>query len=172
MPRPDEPAYVFRPVEERDFPLLRRWLGEPHVAAWWGEDAEASLAEIREGMESVSTEPLIVEWKGKPLAYLQSYDPHLEDDHPYADQPFGTLGLDLTVGPPELVGKGHGPAILDQFAETLFDEGAPRLVIDPDPGNLRAIRAYEKAGFRPLDRRSSVYGDALLMVRDNPDFEA
>ena len=121
-------------------------------------------------MESVSVEPLIVELSGRPIAYLQSYDPHLEDDHPYADQPFGTLGLDLSIGPSELVGVGHGPAILDQLAEELFAEGAPRLVIDPHPDNARAIRAYGKAGFLPLDRRTSVYGDVLLMARDNPDF--
>ena len=45
-------------------------------------------------------------------------------------------------------------------------EGAPRVVIDPDPANLRAIRAYEKAGFRPFDARTSAYGPALLMARD------
>ena len=42
----------------------------------------------------------------------------------------------------------------------LFEEGAPRVVIDPDPKNLRAIRAYEKAGFRAFDTRLSPYGPA------------
>jgi aminoglycoside 6'-N-acetyltransferase len=42
------------------------------------------------------------------------------------------------------------------------------VVIDPDPDNAAAIRAYEKAGFRAFDRRTSIYGPALLMVRD-PD---
>ena len=46
-------------------------------------------------MDSDSVEPLIVELDGQPIAYLQSYDPHLEDDHPYQDQPFGTLGIDM-----------------------------------------------------------------------------
>ncbi|TIV10985.1 MAG: acetyltransferase, partial [Mesorhizobium sp.] len=85
---------------------------------------------------------------------------------PYADQPFGTLGVDLSIGPPELVGVGHGSAILSQFVEELFEEGAPRVVIDPHPGNARAIRAYEKAGFRPIGRRHSQYGDVVLMAVD------
>ena len=108
----------------------------------------------------------IVELAGRPIAYLQSYDPHLEDGHPYADQPFGTLGIDISIGPAEMVGIGHGSAIVRQFVEELFDEGAPRVVIDPHPDNKRAIRAYEKAGFREIDRRSSIYGDAVLMAID------
>ncbi|TIW41596.1 MAG: N-acetyltransferase, partial [Mesorhizobium sp.] len=35
-----------------------------------------------------------------------------------------------------------------------------------DPSNGRAIRAYEKAGFRAIDRRQSEYGDAVLMAID------
>jgi aminoglycoside 6'-N-acetyltransferase len=166
MPR--EPAYAFRPVTSRDLPMLRGWLEQPHVAEWWG-DVDEELAQIADAIDSISTEPLIVELDGRPIAYLQSYDPHLEDDHPYQDQPFGTLGIDLSIGDAELVGKGHGSAILRQFAEALFAEGTPRLIIDPDPSNGRAIRAYEKAGFRAFDTRTSQYGPALMMALDAPE---
>lgn len=166
MPREVEARYTFRDVTRADLPMLKRWLAEPHVAEWWDDRPEASLAEIVEAMDSVSTEPLIVELEGTPIAYLQTYDPHLEDDHPYQDQPFGTLGIDVTIGLPELVGKGHGTALVRQFVDMLFEEGVPRVVIDPDPDNLRAIRAYEKAGFRAFDRRTSIYGPALMMARD------
>ncbi|MDI6027472.1 GNAT family N-acetyltransferase [Corticibacterium sp. UT-5YL-CI-8] len=166
----NDPVYDFRPVTAKDLPLLANWLAEPHVAEWWGP-ADEELAQIREHMDSISVEPLIVELDGKPIAYLQSYDPHMEDDHPYADQPYGTLGLDISIGPAEYLGQGHGSAILDQFAEELFEEGTPRLIIDPDPSNARAIRAYAKAGFQPIGERTSVYGPALLMARDAPDEE-
>jgi len=151
--------------------MIAGWLAEPHWARWWGEP-ETELAAIRDNIDSISVEPLIVELNGRPIGYLQSYDPHLEDEHPYNDQPFGTLGIDLSIGPPELLGVGHGPAILGQFIERLFSEGTPRVIIDPDPSNARAIRAYEKAGFEPAGRRSSIYGDAELMVRDaEPNFK-
>ena len=164
---PPEPPvlYDFRPVTEKDLPMIAGWLAEPHVAQWWG-DPVTEIASIRESIDSISVEPLIVEFDGKPIAYLQSYDPHLEDGHPYADQPFGTLGIDLSIGVPALVGAGHGSAIVRQFVEQLFEEGAPRVIIDPDPANGRAIRAYEKAGFRTIDRRHSEYGDAVLMAVD------
>ena len=161
-----ETRYDFRAVTEADLPMLAAWLAEPHVQEWWDEGPDASLAEIREAMDSVETEPLIVELRGRPIAYIQSYDPHLEDGHPYRDQPFGALGMDISIGSPELIGTGHGSEIVRQFTDMLFDEGCPRVVIDPHPDNLRAIRAYEKAGFRAFDTRTSIYGPALMMARD------
>ena len=160
--------YDFRAVTGNDLPMIGAWIAAPHAAAWWG-DPEREIAEIREHIDSVSVEPLIVELDGKPIAYLQAYDPHLEDDHPYQDQPFGTIGLDLTIGEPTLVGVGHGSALLRQFVAQLFAEGTPRVIIDPDPTNARAIRAYEKAGFRAFELRSSVYGPALMMAIDAGD---
>ena len=125
MPREAEFRYDFRPVTEADLPMLKVWLAEPHVAEWWDDGPEASLAEIVEAMDSISTEPLIVELDGRPIAYVQSYDPHLEDDHPYQDQPFGTLGMDVTIGVPELVGVGHGSAIVRQFVGIAVRGGLP-----------------------------------------------
>lgn len=165
MPRDAGTRYDFRSVEDEDLALLESWLRQPHVSEWWG-DPDQGLAEIRQAMDDVGVEPLIVELDGRPVAYLQSYDPHLEDDHPYADQPFGTLGIDISIGDVELVGKGHGTAIVRQFCRQLFLEGAPRIVIDPHPDNARAIRAYEKVGFRPIGPRESIYGPALMMVLD------
>ncbi len=159
--------YTFRALTPRDLPMLARWLEEPHLKEWWGDPVEA-IEQIEAAIDDISTEPLIVELDGRPIAYLQNYDPHLEDGHPYQDQPTGTLGLDMSIGDPALVGKGHGSAIIRQFAAQLFDEGAPRLIIDPDPANGRAIRAYEKAGFRPFDTRTTQYGPALMMALDAP----
>ncbi|MBA3448090.1 MAG: acetyltransferase [Pseudaminobacter sp.] len=160
-----ERRYSFRPVAEEDMTMLADWFARPHLAEWWG-DPDDALAEIREAMDSIETEPLIVELGGRPIGYLQSYDPHLEDGHPYRDQPFGTLGLDISIGEPDLVGIGHGSAILRQFIEMLLAEGCPRVIIDPDPANGRAIRAYEKAGFVAFDTRTSIYGPALMMAVD------
>ena len=168
MPTDRAPRYDFRSVTERDLTLLRRWLEQPHVARWWG-DPEKGIDEARQAMDEISVEPLIVELDGRPIAYLQSYDPHLEDGHRYQDQPFGTLGIDISIGDAELTGKGHGAAIIRQFCAALFDEGAPRIVIDPHPDNARAIRAYEKAGFTPIGFRESIHGPAHMMALDAPE---
>jgi len=106
-------------------------------------DAAAELALIEGHLDSRCVEPLIVELGGRPIAYLQSYDPHLEDDHPYRDQPFGTIGVDLSIGPAELVGIGHGSAMLRQFSELLFRK-APRA-----PSSIRILRTSGRCAPMP-----------------------
>jgi aminoglycoside 6'-N-acetyltransferase len=163
-------SYRFRTVENRDLPMLESWIAQPHWQEWWGNTGEA-LDEIQAAMEEDSTEPMIVELSGKPVAYVQTYDPHLEDGHPYQDQPYGSLGVDISIGDAAMLNQGHGTAILKALADMLFEEGVPRLIIDPDQANTRAIRSYEKAGFVAFDTRTSDYGPALMMALDNPEFE-
>jgi len=170
MPPEVPPAYGFRPLTGKDMTLLARWLATPHVAAWWGDKA-SQLEGIRANIDSISVEPFIIELDGRPIGYIQSYDPHLEDENPYQDQPTGTLGIDQFIGEPGLIGKGHGPRLIGEFIEMLFEEGAPRVIVDPDPANRVAIRAYEKAGFRPLGRRQGEHGEVLLMAIDNDEIE-
>jgi aminoglycoside 6'-N-acetyltransferase len=162
-----EHRYRFRPLTEKDLPLLAAWLARPHVARWWDDPDE--LQHIVGHIDSISVEPFIIELNGRPIGYIQSYDPHLEDDHPYQDQPTGTLGIDQFIGEPELVGLGHGSRLIAEFVEQLFEEGVPRVIIDPDPDNSVAIRCYEKAGFRRFGERESPEGQALMMARDSEE---
>ena len=105
----------------------------------------------------------------KPIGYLQTYDPHLEDDHPYQDQPTGTLGLDQFIGEPDLIGKGHGPGCLMSSCRCCLKKACLALSSILIPPTSQAIKAYKKAGFIAFDTRTSIYGPALLMARDNPE---
>jgi aminoglycoside 6'-N-acetyltransferase len=135
------------------------------VAEWW-DDADRAIVAIGAHLASPTVRASIIEIDGRAAGYLQSYDPHAEADHPYQDQPIGTLGIDQFIGEADLVGRGHGSALIDKFARARFAEGVPRIVTDPNPANQRAIRAYAKAGFRVLDQRTTIYGPALIMGRD------
>lgn len=163
-------AHDFRSLTARDLKLVERWLAEPHVRRWWGDPRE-QLGEIREALDSEATEPMIVEHAGRAFAYVQAYDPHLEDGHPYQDQPTGTLGIDFFIGEPAMLGQGHGAGLLADLAAILFEEGTPRLVADPDPGNAVAIRTYRKAGFTEAGLRNTPFGAVMMMVLDNDYLE-
>jgi aminoglycoside 6'-N-acetyltransferase len=159
------PTYRFRTVSTGDLPLLREWLERPHVREWWG-DPGRSLARIADHMDDPTIDVFVVDCGDAPIGYIQSWDPHAEADHPCRDQPRGTRGIDQFIGEPDFIGRGHGSAFIRVFVERLFDAGAPRVVTDPNPRNARAIRAYTKAGFRPIDTRVTVSGEALLMGCD------
>jgi aminoglycoside 6'-N-acetyltransferase len=59
-------------------------------------------------------------------------------------------GIDLFLDP-ELQGQGWGTAAVREIVRVLVHErGHHRITIDPALANQRAIRAYEKAGFRTV----------------------
>jgi aminoglycoside 6'-N-acetyltransferase len=158
-------AYQFRPVSAGDLPLLQQWLNRPHVCEWW-HDPVRGLATIEEHIHDPAIDLFIVNFGNKPIGYIQSWDPHAEKDHPCRDQPVGTRGIDQFIGEPDFVNRGHGSAFIRAFVQRLFEAGAPRVVTDPNPRNARAIRAYTKAGFQPIDTRLTISGEALLMGCD------
>jgi aminoglycoside 6'-N-acetyltransferase len=80
--------------------------------------------------------------------------------------PAGTRGIDQFIGVSDMIGRGHGPRLIRQFVDGLLISGTPRVVTDPDPGNGRAVRAYEKAGFEREGLVDTPDGPALLMVRN------
>jgi len=83
--------------------------------------------------------------------------------------PPGTRGIDQFIGEADMLGCGHGSAFIRAFVEGLLSDGTPRVLTDPDPANARAVRAYEKAGFRRQREVDTPDGRALLMIRDTPD---
>jgi len=157
------PDYVFRPMTAADLPLIRYWLVLPHVMEWWG-DPEEQYVLVSGDLDEPAMDQYIFSTAGNSLGYLQCYD-LTEWNTGFGPQPAGTRGIDLFIGEPNMIGRGHGSALIRCFVDNLLQKGAPRIVTDPDPANSRALRAYEKAGF-VIDRTvTTPDGPALLMVR-------
>ena len=106
----------------------------------------------------------IVSLSGRPFAYAQDYEVHSWPQPHLSDLPKGSRAIDSFIGWPLMVGRGHGQAYLRLLAERLCAEGAPLVAIDPAEGNLRARRAYEKAGFRVEARVVTETGPLVLML--------
>ena len=147
--------------------MVEGWLTQPHVRRWWSPPEEA-LAEIKQIAADPAFDCYIVSIDGREVGYLQSYDPHAWPDHPFADAPRGSRGLDMFIGEPDLIGRGHGTRLTRHFIDTLFENGVPEVRIDPHPDNVIAIRAYEKAGFVAYGERDTEWGRVLLMRQANP----
>lgn len=162
-------TYDFQPLARIDLPLVRSFIARPHVARWWGpvDEEMAAIEEKILGHSHVRAYLMLLD--GRPVGYFQHYDPNAEADHPFRGEPAGTLGLDLFIGEPDLIGQGHGPAFIRAFAARAFAGGAPRLVADPHPDNAASIRAFEKAGFvRRWVRDVPAFGPVQFMTCGRP----
>lgn len=138
--------YRFIPVTQADYPMLRDWLSEPHIDGWWGTP-EKEIALIEGDRAARRTDMRIVWHDGRPFAYVQDWDLHQEGVPQFADLPVGSRAIDTFLGDPTFLGQGHAARYLRARARALLDAGIPVVGVDPDPANLRAIAAYEKAGF-------------------------
>jgi aminoglycoside 6'-N-acetyltransferase len=132
-------------------------LNAPHVRAWWG-DPEEELGHIRDMIEGRdTTRPYIFEVDGTPVGYIQVWfighhqnAPWLDENPWLAALPADAVGVDLSIGEAAWLSRGVGSAALAAFVARLRAEGHETIIIDPDPANTRAVRAYAKAGFRPV----------------------
>jgi aminoglycoside 6'-N-acetyltransferase len=131
-------SVVLRPLRAEDAPRLAKLAADPEVARWWPDLTEPELVEKAHG-KGDSTGFAILH--GEELSGLIQY--YEEDDPMYR-----RAGIDLFLGA-DFQGRGLGTdAVRTMARHLLHDRGHHRVVIDPAAHNARAIRAYEKVGFR------------------------
>lgn len=170
------PALSFRPVTAADLPLIASWMDQPHWREWWSSDLETEMGYLRDIVEGRdSTRAFLFHLDGQPTGYIQVWriadarvEPWLSDAPWVMDLPDDAVGVDLSIGPPDLLSRGLGSRVLRAFVALLRSEGHDTIIIDPDETNLRAIRAYWKAGFRPIATLAGRTGDCLLMRLEEP----
>ncbi|WJR78423.1 GNAT family N-acetyltransferase [Bradyrhizobium sp. NP1] len=158
------PAYRVRPMTQIDLPAIRDWLATPHVREWWGDPDEQYVL-VSGDLEEPAMDQYIVSLGNDAFGYLQCYALTAWNTG-FGEQPAGTRGIDLFIGDPSMIGRGHGSVLIRAFTDARLEDGVPRIVTDPDPANKRAIRAYEKAGFVADRTVDTPDGVALLMVRN------
>jgi aminoglycoside 6'-N-acetyltransferase len=159
----DSDAYGFQPATAADLPMLRAWLRTPDVARWWGDPAREA-ATLAGDLDEPEMHMLIVAFQGRPFAYVQHYRVDAWPQPHFAKLPPGSQAIDAFVGEPDMLGRGHGAVFLRLLAERLAADGAPAVAIDPDVENLRARRAYAKAGFSGDTIVETGEGPAVLML--------
>ena len=170
--------FEFRPMTQADLPLMRRWLELPHMREWWGEP-ETELGYVVDMIEGRdTTRPCILCVDGEAAGYIQYwFIGHHQNatwiaDYPWlAELPVDAVGVDLSIGDPARLSQGIGSAVLQRFAQHLAGKGHRTIIIDPDPANRRAVRAYEKAGFRAIPSLLGRTGDTLIMQYDANETE-
>jgi AacA4 family aminoglycoside N(6')-acetyltransferase len=156
-------------MQEADLPMLQEWIGRPHVREWWaGEEADLPFEERVMAGDQVT--PYIALLDGRPLGFAQSYVAMGSGDGWWEEitDP-GVRGIDQFLCEAGDLGKGLGTRLVKALVAQLFEDPAvTRVQVDPDPRNARAIRCYEKAGFRAIRTIETPDGAALYMIQERP----
>ena len=163
-------AVGLRPAIRADWDLIRGWLARPDIEEWWGP-VSATEAEVNMALGSQHALCRIIEADGRPVGYAHAVDATLWGDELPQDLEAGTWDLDLFIASEAHRGKGVGQVALamlksEVFASTL----AVAVCVFPSVKNERAVRAYEKAGFRWRRIWNDPYaGPSWFMVAERPE---
>ena len=128
---------VLRRLEAEDRPRVRAILEEPEVARWW---APRGLDVALDGLFDAEEIVYAIEVDGRVVGAIE----YAEENEP----DFRHAGIDIFLDSTHQ-GQGLGGDAIRALARYLFNtRGHHRLTIDPAVANERAIRAYERVGFR------------------------
>lgn len=127
---------VLRPTTAAHVPQFLAILSHPEVAKWWGG---YDLERVRR--ELLGPQGYAVELAGEVVGLIIYYE-ETDADHRHA-------GIDIALHP-DAHGQGLGADAMRAMCRFLFSRGHHRIVIDPAAHNERAIRSYERVGFRPV----------------------
>ena len=128
-------------------PRLRDWLHRPHVARWWG-DPEVAL-EI--SLQCSPENHAVIVADGAPVGYLCWQTPPQNELEAagLADLPEDLVDIDVFIGEPDFIERGVGSRSLSLLLARLrVDSSVKYAGVGTSISNERAIRAFEKVGFR------------------------
>jgi aminoglycoside 6'-N-acetyltransferase len=142
-----------RPASEEDVGLLVAWHADPEVARYW-DGRTFTEAEMLDRLARPDVDAYIVEAEGRPVGYVQAW----------READGGGLDMFLIS---DARGRGYGPDAARALATALREQGWTRITVDPYVWNERAIEAWKRAGFDPVERQPADgehTADWLLMV--------
>jgi len=128
---------TLRPVQSADEEKLAEIFSDPEVARWWGDPAKS----VQDALENTDDDSqFLIELDGEAIGFIQCSE---ETDPMYRH-----ASVDISLRSP-WQGRGLGPDAIKALARFLIDKrGHHRLTIDPAAHNTRAIKAYERVGFK------------------------
>jgi len=170
--------------EPVDYAQLVQWRSEPHVAELWDVDEppltyERAIEKYGPRTRGASpTTSCFIQLSDRPVGYIQCYPwsaYRSEADALGVLEDPNAWGIDVFLGEADLLSTGTGSRAISLMMRFLFAERDASLVaLVTFVGNHRAIRAYEKCGFRKVrvvkdtETIGGEYPDCWLMVAARP----
>lgn len=147
---------TFKEFSCQDYSLFLEWAKKQHVKDTWFADGYESIDNYAKKITGNGYDySFVIYVNGMPVGYIQCSDLYAYKNlcpNPqgvFINEESGTFCLDLFIGEEEYLNKGYGTKIVKLFIKKLVTEfKAKKILIDPACSNKRAIRCYEKAGFK------------------------
>ncbi|WP_349410177.1 GNAT family N-acetyltransferase [Pseudalkalibacillus sp. SCS-8] len=170
------PFYI-RPLQETDIPYMTKWLSDPEVLEWYeGRDQAHDAERVKQHFFSGADERVnrnLILLEDTPIGYVQYYPLSEKEKRLYGyidEEPI--FGMDQFIGELKYQNKGIGSSFILLIVDFLFEEwGAKKVVMDPRKRNERALRCYEKCGFRRVkelkahEKHEGKWEDCILMEK-------
>lgn len=147
---------TFRRVTRDDFPLLARWLANPHVARWWNHETDPAAIERDFGPTADGREPaedFLQLVDGEPIGLIQrarlaDYPEELAAFAALTEVPAGATIVDYFIGDPERTGRGAGTAMIAGLIDRTWQDypDAAAVLVAVVAANRNSWRALERAG--------------------------
>lgn len=147
-----------RTMASDDAAVLLKWMTDMRVLEFYeGRDKRYTPELIQEDFFEEDEEnggnviKVILEYDGKPIGYGQIYSITGEayEEYGYENRNETVYGIDQFIGEPDYWNRGIGTEYLKLVLQFLQEEKqADAVIMDPHQDNTRAIKCYQKAGFR------------------------
>jgi len=144
----------FRQLSDEDLVLTHKWLLAPHVKEWYGQGKQTFEDIKKKYTPRIKNEDptscFIMLYDGKPIGQIQMYKISDYPEYEKIIQPIKkAAGIDLFIGERDYQNKGLGSIIIKKFLKdfVFVKLDVDTCVIGPNPQNIAAIKAYQKAGF-------------------------
>lgn len=136
--------------------MLTHWDDQPHVIQsdpnddWnWEEELQRRPPWRKQ---------LIAEVAGRAIGFVQIIDPYMEESHYWGNVEQHLRAIDIWIGEEGDLGKGYGTQMIIEALRLCFENAdVQAVIIDPLKSNVKAIRFYQRLGFKWIEDK--FFGD-------------
>ena len=159
-----------RAATPADLQMLQRWDEQPHVIDSDPNDDWNWETELQRSPPW--REMLIAELNNRPIGVVQIIDPFEEETRYWGNIEPNLRAVDIWIGEADCLNKGYGTQMMQLALDRCFENGLVEAVlIDPLVSNTKAIRFYERIGFKRVGERRFNDDDCMVMRLGRKDWQ-
>lgn len=175
----------FKPLKPSDLKRMFNWFKVPEINQWYAQGKAWSLADIEAKykprlIDQENIPSFIINLDSKKIGFIQYYllsKTTMPEGLGYDEamrlnvDMRTSVGMDLFIGEESLIGLGLGKVIIHDFIKNIIPKKYTTIFIDPTKSNIRAVKAYEKIGFKKCPYQGNEEICLMLIERDDLDIK-